>query len=263
MTDWLALCRGAVDDVRDVLAELPSRAEREPVLARGEGGDDTTAVDAAAERAILARFEGVDATVISEEVGELGNGSLRVVIDPIDGSLNAKRGIPFFSVSIAVARGNAMRDVEFAYVYDFGSGEEWTAERGRGAFLNGARLGAQRPKDRIEILAFEATLTAEVAERAAAFTGVAYRIRIMGSLALSLCYLAAGRFDAVCSLKPYRSVDVAAGQLLVRECGLSLANADGPAGSFEDAPLDLLPRSRIVAAGNDEVCRVVVNALSA
>ena len=123
MTDWLALCRGAVEDVRGVLAELPSRAEREPVLSRGEGGDDTTAVDAAAERVILARFEGLDATIVSEEVGELGSGRRRIVIDPIDGSLNAKRGIPFFSLSIAVADGDTMRDVEFAYVYDFGSGE--------------------------------------------------------------------------------------------------------------------------------------------
>ncbi len=262
MTDWLALCRGAADDVRGVLADLPSRLEREPVLSRGKGGDDTTAVDVAAERVILARFEGIDATIVSEEVGELGSGRRRIVIDPIDGSLNAKRGIPFFSLSIAVADGATMRDVEFAYVYDFGSGEEWAATRGNGAFLNGERLGAQRPKDRIEILAFEATLTSEVADKAAAFTGIAHRVRIMGSLALSLCYLAAGRFDAVCSLKPYRSVDVAAGQLLVNECGLALANADGDA-MFEDAPLDLVPRSRIAAAGTDKLCRLVVRGLSA
>jgi myo-inositol-1(or 4)-monophosphatase len=260
LTDWLALCRGATEDVRDVLARLPSRAEREPVLARGEGGDDTTAVDAAAERAILARFEGVDAAIVSEEAGTIGDGRRRIVIDPIDGSLNAKRGIPFFSLSIAIADGDTMRDVELAYVYDFGSGEEWTARRGEGAFLNGAPLGAQRPKERIEILAFEATLTSEVAEKAAAFNGIAYRFRIMGSLALSLCYLAAGRFDAVCSLKPYRSVDVAAGQLLVRECGLSLANADVEE-PFASAPLDLKPRSRIVAAGTDELCRLVVGGL--
>ena len=64
-----------------------------------------------------------------------------------------------------------MGDVVFGYVYDFGSGEEWTAERGRGAFLNGARLGAVRPKDTIEILSFEATTTAEVADKAAAMVG--------------------------------------------------------------------------------------------
>ena len=61
------------------------------------------------------------------------------MVDPIDGSLNAKRGIPFFSVSIAVAEGETMDDVLFGYVYDFGSGEEWVAERGKGALLNGGR----------------------------------------------------------------------------------------------------------------------------
>jgi myo-inositol-1(or 4)-monophosphatase len=262
LTDWLELCRGAVADVRGVLADLPSRVEREPVLAAGKGGDDTTAIDAAAERVILARFDGVDATILSEEIGEVGDGKWRIVIDPIDGSLNAKRGIPFFSLSIAVAEGETMHEVLFAYVYDFGSGEEWTARRGDGAFLNGARLGAQRPKERIEILAFEATLTSEVADKAAAFTGIAHRIRIMGSLALSLCHLAAGRFDAVCSLKPYRSVDVAAAQLLVRECGLSIANADGDL-PFGAAPLDLVSRSRVAAAGTDELCQMLATALSA
>jgi myo-inositol-1(or 4)-monophosphatase len=261
LIDWIALCRGAVDDVRGVLVDLPSRAEREPVLAQGEGGDDTTAIDAAAERVILARFAGLDATIVSEEIGKRGSGRWRVVVDPIDGSLNAKRGIPFFSLSIAVADGDAMQDVQFAYVYDFGSGEEWTAHRGEGAFLNGELLGPQRPKDRIEILAFEATLTSEVAAKAAAFSGIAYRIRIMGSLALSLCHLAAGRLDAVCSLKPYRSVDVAAAQLLVRERGLSIANADGDA-PFAEAPLDLVSRSRIAAAGTDELCRLVTGGLS-
>jgi myo-inositol-1(or 4)-monophosphatase len=262
LTDWLAVCRAAADDVRAVLADMPSRAEREPVLSQGEGGDDTTAIDAAAERVILARFEGLDATIVSEEIGEIGNGRWRVVIDPIDGSLNAKRGIPFFSLSIAVADGDTMKDVQFAYVYDFGSGEEWTARRGEGAFLDCGPLGPQRPKDRIELLAFEATLTSEVADKAAAFTGVAHRLRIMGSLALSLCHLAAGRLDAVCSLKPYRSVDVAAAQLLVIERGLSIANADGGA-PFAEAPLDLVPRSRIAAAGNDELCQLVVDGLSA
>jgi len=262
LTDWLALCRAATEDVRGVLDELPTRFEREPVVARGEGGDDTTAVDAAAERAILARFEGVDATIVSEEVGELGSGRMRVVVDPIDGSLNAKRGVPFFSVSIAVAAGDTMGDVEFAFVHDLGTGEEWTAQRGEGVLLNGEPLGPQRPKERIELLAFEATLTREVADKAAAFDGIAHRLRIMGSLALSLCHLAAGRLDAVCSLKPYRSVDVAAGQLLVRERGLAVENVDGD-DRFVDAPLDLVPRSRIAAAGTDDVCLQVIRALSA
>ena len=75
-----------------------------------------------------------------------GDGPTRIVVDPIDGSLNAKRGIPFFSVSIAVAEGDTMDDVVFGYVYDFGSGEEWIAERGKGALLERRRPRADLPE---------------------------------------------------------------------------------------------------------------------
>ena len=266
MTDWLATCRAAVDDVVRVLDELPTRADREPVVGSGLGGDDTTAIDAAAERVILERVAatGGDFTLVSEEVGERSYGAggrTRVVVDPIDGSLNAKRGIPFFSISVAVAEGDSMDDVVFGYVYDFGSREEWTARRGGGARLNGALLGDERPKERIEILSFEATLTSSVAEKAAQMVGLAYRLRIMGSLALSLCHLAAGRVDAVCSLKGARSVDIAAAQLLVRECGLAIDLPEAP--PFGEAPLDLEGRSRVVAAATPQLCRELFAALDA
>ncbi|TMM11558.1 MAG: hypothetical protein E6F98_10515 [Actinobacteria bacterium] len=261
MTDWLDVCRAAVGDVRDVLAEMPTRLEREPVMRQGEGGDDTTAIDEAAERVVLDRFRPLGISIVSEEVGFVEGDSTLVVVDPIDGSLNAKRGIPFFSVSIAVADGRTMDGVHFAYVYDFGSGEEWTARRGEGAWLDGEALGSVRPKERIEILSFEATLTSLVAERAAAFTGIAHRLRVMGSLALSLCHLAAGRVDGVCSLKEARSVDIAAAQLLCREVGLSLELFDDPR-AFGEAELDLERRSRIAAAGTPELCRQIAAALS-
>ena len=262
MTDWLALCRDAVVDIRGVLAELPTRADREPVVGAGMGGDDTTAIDQAAERAVLARFAHLDdVTIVSEEVGILGQGRTHVVIDPIDGSLNAKRGIGYFSLSVAVASGPTMGDVEFGFVHDFGTGEEWTATRGDGACLNGHPLEGEPPKERIEILSFEATLTASVAEKAAAVVDIAHRLRIMGSLALSLCHLAAGRVDAVCSLKRARAVDIAGAQLLVRERGLAIDLYEAP--PFDAAPLDVEGRSRVVAAGTPEVCRQLAAALSA
>ena len=261
MTDWIAVCRGAVEDVKAVLVELPTRLEREPVVRQGEGGDDTTAVDQAAEAAILARFRDLDVTIVSEEIGRYGDGATLVVVDPIDGSLNAKRGIPFFSLSIAFADGERMGDVFLGYVYDFGTGEEWIGRRGEGATLDGEPLGAVKPKDTIEILSFEATLTSLVAAHASAVDGLAYRLRIMGSLAISLCHLAAGRVDAVCSLKAARSVDIAAAQLLCREVGLSLELFDDPRG-FAEAELDLLGRSRIAGAGTPELCRRLTAALS-
>ena len=245
MTDWLALCRAAVADVDAVLERLPTRAEREPVVGEGLGGDD---LRAAGVVAVLGRL-GADALPL-------------LVVDPINGSLNAKRGIPFFSLSIAVAEGETMDDVVFGFVHDFGSREEWTARRGEGAWLNGEPLGAVLPKDEVEILSFEATLTSLVARDAPKVADLAYRLRIMGSLALSFCHLAAGRVDAVCSLKPARSVDIAAAQLLCREVGLAVDLFD-VAEPFGAAPLDLEGRSRVVAAGTPDVCTRIAHALSA
>jgi myo-inositol-1(or 4)-monophosphatase len=266
LTDWLAACRAAAEDVREMLGDMPGRAEREPVVGDGVGGDETTAIDEAAERAVVARLEATGAafTLVSEELGEKevgGGGPPWLVVDPIDGSLNAKRGIPHFALSIAVADGPTMADVRFGFVYDFGWDEEWTATAAEGARLNGMPLGPQRPKDEIEVLSFEATLTSYVAEQAASMVGLAYRIRILGSLALSLCQLAAGRLDGVVSLKPIRSVDVAAAQLLVRERGLAVELVDEP--PLLEAPLDLVSRSRIAAAGTPELCQRLAQALSA
>lgn len=265
MTDWLALCRACVADIEVILQELPTRVEREPVLRPGEGGDDTTAIDAASEDAVVRRLEalGESFTLVSEELGErvFGEGGpMRVVVDPIDGSVNAKRGIPYFSLSLAVADGPTMGDVIFGFVHDFGSGEEWTATRGGGAFLDGCPLESPPPKADVEILAFEGTTTQAIAELAPRMVGVAERLRVMGSLALSLCHLAAGRVDAVCCLKPARSIDIAAAQLLVRERGLALELFEDP--PFDRAPLDLGQRSRIVAGATPAVCEQLALALS-
>jgi len=245
-----------------VLAELPRRADREPVLRTGMGGDDTTVIDAEVERAVVARFDASlqGFTLVSEELGIREGGDTWVVLDPIDGSINAKRGLPFFSISVAVAEGGTMDDVVFGYVYDFGSGEEWVAERGGGARLNDAPLSGDPPKDRIELLALEATRTDLVAQHAPQLVGLVHRLRIFGSLALSLCHLADGRVDAVCSLKGARSVDIAAAQLLVRERGYAIELFERP--PFGSAPLDLEGRSRVVAAGSDELAAELAQALS-
>ena len=145
-----------------------------------------------------------------------------------------------------------MEDVELGFVHDFGSGEEWVARRGEGAFLDGRPLDGPGPKERIEILSLEATRTDLVAEHVAGMVGLAVRTRVMGSLALSLCHLAAGRMDAVVSLKPARSVDIAAAQLLVLERGLAVDLPEDP--PFGAAPLDLAARSRVVAAATPALC---------
>jgi myo-inositol-1(or 4)-monophosphatase len=252
-TDWPALCRAAAEDVRAVLAELPTRAEREPVVAHGEGGDDTTAIDAAAERVILARFEGVDATIVSEEVGTRGAGRTHVVIDPIDGSLNARRTLPSHSLSIAVASEDSMAAVEFGYVFDFGAGEEFAVRRGEGAQLGDERIAVGPDGDRIELLGLEAAEPERALPALEALAGRVYRLRVVGSIAISAAYVAAGRFDAMASLRSCRSVDAAAAQLIVREAGGRVSFGDL---ALEQVPLGLDARYPIAAAAGEQALAI-------
>ena len=262
---WLAVCRAMRDAVAEAVAAVP-RARRADELGRGAGGDTTVAVDQAAEDAALRILDavardGVGFTVVSEEAGERVYGSgapWRVVIDPIDGSLNAKRGLPLYALSVAVADGPAMDDVVLGYVHDLGSGEEWIGWRGGGASVGGSAIGASRPLARLQLVALEATRPEHLAPAAAALPGEVERVRVLGSLALALCHLADGRLDAVASLRPRgaRSIDIAAAQRILRETGAAVALPDA-AGAFGAAPLDLVGRSRVVAARDDRcVARV-------
>jgi myo-inositol-1(or 4)-monophosphatase len=113
--DWLAACRRIVAGLGAFLDAHPSTLERAVELGRGEGGDQTLVIDDAAEQLIFGELERLHAeghafTVISEERGEVryGESELRVVVDPIDGSMNAKRGLWPYTVSIAVADGPSM-----------------------------------------------------------------------------------------------------------------------------------------------------------
>jgi myo-inositol-1(or 4)-monophosphatase len=258
MSPWLELCRAAVADVKVVLAEMPTREERERPIGLGKGGDITAALDEAAERAVLAHFDRDDVRIISEEIGIRGEGAVTVLVDPIDGSQNAERAIPYFALCVAVAEGDTIDDVVFGFVYDFGANEEWTAVRGGGAFLNGEPLTG-RPKDVIEFLSIEATRAALVLERLEKLAPLTDRVRVMGAQAITFCHLAAGRTDAVACLRPSRTVDFAAAQLLVRERGFSILAVDGP--PLGSIPLDLVARSRICAAGNEGLASQIAAAL--
>jgi len=257
--DWLTACRTAVQGMRGVLAEHPTSVERVIETGdTGEGGDRTLVIDSQAEDVVFAELdrlhgEGFRFTAVSEERGvvDYGTDEVLVVIDPLDGSLNAKRGLRAHSVSIAVANGPTMADVVFGYVYDFGPREEWTARAGEGAWLNGVRIADPPPErrtddGRLEILALESSDPRYMAPKMEALSETTYRIRAIGSIAISLCQLAPTRVDGMLTLWRTRAVDVAAAQLIVREAGglVAFPAFDDPLG----APLDLQPHSPVVAA---------------
>ena len=257
--DWLGACRRAAEGLRAVLREHPTSTQRVVETGeRGEGGDLTLVIDAAAEDAVFAELErlyreGARFTAVSEERGfvDFGDPGALVVIDPIDGSMNAKRGLTHHALSVAVADGPTMADVVFGYVYDLGPGEEWRAVRGGGAYLNDALLDHPLPERRrrdgkLELVAIESANPRWLAASSDALVNVTGRVRAMGSIAISLCQVAATRVDGMASLWNCRAVDAAAAQLVVRESGgmVAFTACDDPLG----APLDLEPRSPVVAS---------------
>ncbi|WP_354699488.1 3'(2'),5'-bisphosphate nucleotidase CysQ [Paraconexibacter sp. AEG42_29] len=261
--DWLGACRRATTGLAAMLADTaPGTARTAETGVVGEGGDRTLVIDAAAEQLVFDELQrvydaGARFTVVSEERGtvDFGDPGVLVVVDPIDGSTNAKRGMGSHAVSIALAHGSTMEDVCFGFVHDFGTGEEWRAERGGGAFLNDVQLvdvpGERRRADgRLELVAVENADPRWLAASSEALQAATYRVRALGSIAISMCQVAPARVDGMATLWRCRAVDAAAAQLVVREAGglVAFTGYENPLG----APLDLAPHSPVVAARTPE-----------
>ncbi len=263
--EWLAACRRIVASHRELFAEERGIATRTVYAGIGEGGDRTLAIDRRCEDLVFDRLEELHAsghafTAISEERGEVTFGEpesgVWVIVDPLDGSLNARRMLPSHSLSIAVASGPTMAQVEFAYVYDFGASEEYTARRGEGAHLNDDPLRAVGPGFGLEVVGIESAKPERTVPVLAALEGKAYRIRAVGSIAITLCYVAGGRFDGMLTGRACRSVDAAAGQLVAREAGAAVAFA----GNGLDVSLDLDARYHVAAALDRDLLATVLEA---
>jgi myo-inositol-1(or 4)-monophosphatase len=251
--DWQGICRRVVDAQRQVFDEARGIEARTVYEGVGEGGDHALAIDRRCEDAVFAELEalaaeGASFVAVSEERGEVSFGSggpARIVIDPIDGSLNARRTLPSHSLSLAVASGPSMADVEFGYVFDFGAGEEFVARRGEGATLNGEAIAVGEDRERLELLGVESAEPGWALPALEALKGRVYRLRVVGSIAITAAYVGAGRFDGMISLRRCRSVDAAAAQLVVREAGGLVAFGD-PA--LEEVALAIDARYPIAAA---------------
>lgn len=206
--------------------------------------DLVTEVDVEVEqmfRALVAeRFP--EHAVYAEELsdGDPAPGASHVwVFDPIDGTTNYSHGLPIFCASLAL---EVDGDPVVAAVYDPTRRELFTAERGVGAFLNGTRLQVSSTTEMVDamlVTGFPYDVHERVEEIVGLFgrfVGRARAVRRLGSAAIDLCYVAAGRMDAFWEqqLKPW---DTAAGVLIVREAGGRVTGMDGGAYSSRTAHL--------------------------
>ncbi len=234
---------------------------------RGSGGDVALKGDLIAEEAVMETLkrEVESFKLISEEVGESshGQGELYFIVDPLDGSRNYRRGLPFFATSVAVAEGPSLSDVLAGAVYAPMLGLEFYAERGRGAYINGRRVLVAQDSE--VVAAVNATPKAHflphVLALALSTRGVV--IRALGAASLEIAGVAAGWLSAY--IDPWfavRVVDVAAALLLAAEAGAYVSVK----GSLANPPLlSLKERLHVMVANSERTAEllkeVAINAL--
>lgn len=254
---WLTCFQAAADRAAAELRALAQANELAVATGNvGAGGDETLVLDDRAEALVLEELQKlpprIDFHVITEERGALGspNAAFTVLVDPVDGSLNAKRGLGHSSMSIAVAAGPRMTDVALGFVHDFATSESFYAAKGLGAFLNGQPIAGPRERrtddGRLELLCIETSDASAVAAVASTLAEEAFRWRIFGSIANAMCQAAAGRVDAMINVSPCRIIDAAAGALIVEEAGGAVAF------SVENPDLSLHTRTRLATASTLE-----------
>jgi myo-inositol-1(or 4)-monophosphatase len=199
------------------------------MVTMGADGTPTKSIDRAAENAVLEslRASGMGFQVLSEEIGETTIGDRPdcfIHLDPLDGTFNAIKGIPFYSVSLYLSRD----DCHFGYICDLSRGTRYYAEMGKGAYVEpGGRLYVSRTSDLKDFSISAYTMRPNTA-RIVGIGDKVRRIRTLGSTSLEMALVAEGRLDAFVDLRGMlRVVDVAAGKLILEEAGGVITDAQG------------------------------------
>lgn len=184
-------------------------------------GDKSVFIDKKAQEIIVESIikQSIKCTLLSEESGLLDFGQKYplFIVDPIDGSLNAKRGIPYSAFSIAQACAQTSDSIEEAYVLNLSNSDEFFAIKNKGSFLNNKPI--QKLLTASEIASIEGIKRQTNLDDLKNIFKNFHRIRSMGSVALDLCYLAAGSIDVFFHIQPSRIIDYAAAKLVLEETG--------------------------------------------
>lgn len=232
-------------------------------LGKGASGDITFPIDKMAEDIIIESFEkeGFNLNIIAEERGsKIVHGSDKtLIIDPIDGSKNAISGIPFFSTSIAIADGNLLKSLSIGYIINLINGDEFFAERNRGAFFNGQKIGAQKEEKPV-IVAFEASNPYIALKDILPIFKIASRVRCYGSTALDLAYLSMGALSIFITPTPSRIFDFSAGILIAKESEAFISNIKGE--NIDELPIDFKTRTTLLVCGNKELSYLALKSLN-
>jgi len=250
--------------IREAVLPLLGTKEAQEEFGRGAGGDPLKKIDLEAERALLniLQEEEISCTVISEESGLIKLGAtpenLYVVVDPVDGTTNALRGIPFAVTSIALAKKPNLKHVEAGLVLDLIHNQKYVAQKDKGAFKENQKIKPSTIKTLEKAMVgldFNTYRVKELAQKLTKILEKTKHVRHFGANALEVCYVADGTSEAFIDLRgKLRVTDVAAAYIILQEAGGIMTT---PKGDEMDVPLNLEQRVSFIAAGNVEIYREI------
>lgn len=264
---WMKTSQEIMREVDQAIAPLVGERNAGEVVKMGADGTPTKVIDQVAEEKLIGVLEstGRPLILVSEEIGrfEIGTGPPEVIFvaDPLDGTTNAVKNIPAYGISLAVGEikdpdtSMTIDDIELGFVENFATGDIYQAEKGGGATLNGKNITTS-PKTDISQSSIGAYIYRASMERVNKLCKTVRRMRILGAVALELCYVADGTYDAFLDLRGnLRILDISAAKLILEEAG-------GLTSDEDDEPLqgklNVLDRTSIVASGNGEFHRGLI-----
>jgi myo-inositol-1(or 4)-monophosphatase len=257
---WLPIFRAIAAEIRATIPPLAGTPRGREELGLGAGGDRTIVLDQIAEDIVVRHLEqayrsGLRFRLISEELGERDFGGEPLVLaDPLDGSFNAKMGLPYYAVVLAVTEGDRFADVRVGYVQNLVTGDEYHAIAGTGAFHQDEPLRPVPPAfdgRSIPLVQFDAPSGVEPRERAAPIFARAEKVRQLGSAALNLCHTASGGVALQVTPAPVRAFDLAGPLLILREAGGVATDFEGR--SIEAVSVRLDARTTLLASLSREI----------
>jgi len=268
LTDWLSILENCSLHMKKAILDLLGSVEAEAGFGIGAGGDVIKRIDLAAENALIQTLRDYDVscTLVSEEAGTKKIGSspsnFYLIADPLDGTTNAIRGVPFMVISLAVSNGPFLRDVKTALVCDPVHDVIYTAEQGEGAFRDHERIypsSTAALEEAVIGVDFNSLKMRELMPKLIPLLERIKHLRHFGADALELCYVADSKTDAFIDIGgKLRVTDIAAAYLILREAEGIIVT---PEGKELNAPLDASQRVAFIAAANKTIYDEIQNCL--
>ena len=253
----IEVLREVSKQVYENVKNLAGTADAAGDFGRGAGGDISRKIDIVAEKTVLDYLKKInfECVVLGEECGRVelsDNPKGYLIMDAIDGSANAVRGIPFFCCSLAFATENKLSSITDAVVTNLLNGDLYWATKGKGAYLNDTKIHVNNKKPIYRIVGVNTSgASPELMSRLQPVLKSHNHPRHFGSIALEMAFFARGLMDVLIDLREkIRILDIAAGYLLIKETGGLILDVDlKPL----DSELSFQARLSFIAAANQEI----------